>query len=158
MKEFGVKGLKGECTQARFNKLLDDHRRSNASAQRLSGVAEDYTEREVLLDDLSQLVEDQTQQARESIESQKERRDQALAVGETVWAEAVQRLRQQDREDEERPKKIGKLVHIIDLMWTKTDNEIEQRKAIWEAERSGRREEQERVRQSRLVELERDRQ
>lgn len=71
--EFRPLHVDGKAVQARFKKLLSDHKRFNASSMRASGTAEEETEKTMLLDDvLADYVEFEEEMLHQKSEKSKE--------------------------------------------------------------------------------------
>ncbi|KAJ8569336.1 hypothetical protein ON010_g5925 [Phytophthora cinnamomi] len=79
---FSRSKLSGKNAQSRMNQLVQTHREAMKEAELLSGVTEEVTERDQLLDELVELLDDakQEQECKKQNEQKKRERDEAASL------------------------------------------------------------------------------
>ncbi|KAF4033982.1 hypothetical protein GN244_ATG14078 [Phytophthora infestans] len=122
---FSKQEITGKSAQARFNVLVENHREADKKSAAASGVSEDYTESQQLLDEIVLAVDEHAREEAQRALELKEKLESEDNVGKLMQEEAVSRLKKRkDRgEESESEKPSPRKVTIYDLM--REDNKKE---------------------------------
>ncbi|RLN72159.1 hypothetical protein BBJ28_00005982 [Nothophytophthora sp. Chile5] len=131
--------LSGKNAQSRMNQLVFAHREKMKNAELLSDVSEEVTERDMLLDELVELLDDskRTQEGkRQEKQKMRERDEGASLVARRV---AMEQRQQSSAEDITSPlKKRARLAQLTVSMLDMKERDIEARREEREEERRDR--------------------
>ncbi|KAE8885311.1 hypothetical protein PF005_g26092 [Phytophthora fragariae] len=151
---FSRSKLSGKNAQSRMSQLVQTHRETMKEAELLSGVSEDVTERDQLLDELVELIDDakQEQECKKQQEQKKRERDEAASL--VARRVEMERLEQSSAADEDGspPKKHVRLAQLTMAMVEMKERDIAARKEERAEERLDRAREgaEDRLEQARL--------
>ncbi|ETW05663.1 hypothetical protein H310_03385 [Aphanomyces invadans] len=98
--EFGRPDFDGKKASNRFSALIEAHKKKKNEFARASGVAEDMTEKDALMDDLIAAYDDAKEEARRAIES-KQALEQNESMGAFVREEAMTSLGKRKKGDDD---------------------------------------------------------
>ncbi|KAE9025200.1 hypothetical protein PR003_g11700 [Phytophthora rubi] len=96
---FSRSKLSGKNAQSRMNQLVQTHRETMKEAELLSGVAEDVTERDQLLDELVELLDDAKQEQECKKQNEQKKRERVEAASLVARRVAMERLEQSSAAD-----------------------------------------------------------
>ncbi|RQM14236.1 hypothetical protein B5M09_007890 [Aphanomyces astaci] len=98
--EFSRPGFDAKRTQSRFTLLLEGHRVRDDESMRASGVAEDYSEKSQLLDELSSVYDDWKKRDKLRLEDVTHEAERVETIGATIREEAMQSLGKRKKIDQ----------------------------------------------------------
>lgn len=156
----------GKHAQARFNTLIKEHKAFDEISRRASGISQECTEKIVLLDELTVLVDELSAKEASKTEAEKKKQESNIAAGAVVRDEAARRLKHDiesvsDGEKTKKKKKsdsyTDKTDALIEAMKDDSAREMESRMMQWNEEREERLIERAAEREERKLEREADR-
>ncbi|KAF0705811.1 hypothetical protein AaE_014368 [Aphanomyces astaci] len=98
--EFSRPGFDAKRAQNRFTLLLEGHRVREDESMRASGVAEDYSEKSQLLDELSSVYDDWKKRDKLRLEDVMREAERVETMGATIREEAMQSLGKRKKIDQ----------------------------------------------------------